>query len=401
MATQTLATADAILKDLYVGPIIEQLNYKTFMLDQIERDSESIDFTGRRAVVPVHVRRNRKRGSIVDGGTLPVPGYQTDMDAIVGIKYHFQGISLTEMTVKQATGNEGSFVNVLDRETKMLAKDMRKDINRQVYGDGTGVLATMSGTPTTTTATVDSTQYLEIDDPIDVRQSNGTLRGSANITAINRTTKVITWDATITTPVSTDTVSIQGNLGLEMDGLRNISGTTGTLHGINRGTAGNEFWQGKRRAASGSVAGEGLFEQLIDDVGAGGNGEVDVIVTTRGIRRRLADTYQSQKRYNDANATKINGGYSAIMVNEVPVISDDDAPKGWAFALNKDAFRWFEVGSPDWLRSQNGQVWHLATSGTGSGRRAAWEAWFTWFAALGCLAPNRLGAIPDAQDDAA
>jgi hypothetical protein len=107
MATQTLATADAILKDLYVGPIIEQLNYKTFMLDQIERDSDHIDFTGRRAIVPVHARRNRKRGSIVDGGTLPVPGYQSDMDAIVGIKYHFQGISLTEMTIKQADRQRG------------------------------------------------------------------------------------------------------------------------------------------------------------------------------------------------------------------------------------------------------------------------------------------------------
>jgi hypothetical protein len=40
MATATLATADAILKDLYRGPIIDQLNYKTYMLDMIERDAE-------------------------------------------------------------------------------------------------------------------------------------------------------------------------------------------------------------------------------------------------------------------------------------------------------------------------------------------------------------------------
>jgi hypothetical protein len=400
MATQTLATADAILKDLYVGPIIEQLNYKTFMLDQIERDSDSIDFTGRRAIVPVHIRRNRKRGSITDGGTLPVPGYQADTDAIVNIRYHFQGISLTEQTIKQATGNEGSFVNVLDRETRMLSQDMRKDINRQVYGDGTGTLATVASAAGAA-LTVDSTQYLEVDDPVDVRQANGTLRGSANVLSINRTTKVVTLDVAVTGSAATDIVTIQGNYGLEMDGLRNMSGTTGTLHGINRSTAGNEFWQGKRRSAAGNVAGEGLFEQLIDDVGAGGNGEVDVIVTSRGIRRRLADTYQSQKRFTDANATRINGGYTAIMVNEVPVIADDDCPRGWAFAINKDAFKWFEVAAPDWLRSQNGQVWHLATSGTGSGRRAAWEAWFEWFAALGTLAPNRLGAIPDAQDDPA
>jgi hypothetical protein len=58
MATQTLATADAILKDLYRGPIIEQLNYKTYMLDMIERDGDSVDFTGRRAIFPVHSAPN-------------------------------------------------------------------------------------------------------------------------------------------------------------------------------------------------------------------------------------------------------------------------------------------------------------------------------------------------------
>src|SRR3954465_8840160 len=108
MATQTLATADAILKDVYRGPIIEQLNYKTYMLDQIERDSDSVDFTGRRAIFPVHSGRNRGRGAIADGGSLPVPGKQSYLDGIVGIKYHSQGLSLTDQAIKQATGsNDG------------------------------------------------------------------------------------------------------------------------------------------------------------------------------------------------------------------------------------------------------------------------------------------------------
>ena len=70
MATQTLAAFDAALKDLYVGPIVEQLNQKTYLIDQIERDADHIDHTGRRAVVPVHKNRNRGRKSIADGGTL-------------------------------------------------------------------------------------------------------------------------------------------------------------------------------------------------------------------------------------------------------------------------------------------------------------------------------------------
>src|SRR3954468_623196 len=106
MATQNLTNADAILKDLYVGPIVEQLNQKTYMLDQIQRDSDHIDHTGRRAVIPVHSGRNRGRSSIVDGGTLPVAGRQVWQDAIVPIRYHSYGIELTDASIEATKSNE-------------------------------------------------------------------------------------------------------------------------------------------------------------------------------------------------------------------------------------------------------------------------------------------------------
>lgn len=419
MAYQTLQTADAVLKDLYVGPMIEQINLKTYMLDQIERDSDHVDFTGRRAIAPLHTGSNRRRGSIPDGGTLPVPGMQSYLDAIIGIKYHTQGLSLTDQSIRQATKNEGAFVNLLDEETKRLAQDFKKDINRQVYGDGTGLLAAVvTGGVGIATVTVDSTQYLQVGDPVDVlvrtTGGNGAATGSTNlnrqITAINRTTKVVTLDAAITgTTDNTFGVYVAGNsfsaagviASYEMDGLRNITAQNRTLHGLNSATAGNEWWNGKQQDATTNVAGEALFAQLGDDVASGGNAEVDVFLTTRGIRRRLANTYQSQKRFNDARAVDIHAGYTAIFVNEIPVIADDDVPKGYAFALSKDAFKWFEVDKPDWLKSEDGTVWQMGVSATGSGRRTTWEAWWTWYAALGCLAPNRTGRIINAQDDSA
>jgi hypothetical protein len=405
MATQTLATADALLKDVYRGPIIEQLNYKTYMLDQIQRDSDSVDFTGRRAIFPVHSAPNFSPTSIVDGGTLPTPGTQGYLDGIVNIRYHAGGMALTDQTIKQATGNEGAFVNVLDNDAKKLAQDMKKNINRQVFGNGNGVITTLTSSPAAgTTFTVASTQYMSVGMTIDiVTVSNGTVRAAAvTVTAINRTTKTITVGTNVTATTGTDGVTRPGAWGNEMDGLQNITGTGRTLHGINSATAGNEFWNGNRVAASGATAGEGLFEQLIDTIGSVGQGEVDVILTSRGVRRRLADTYQSTKRFTNAQAVQIHGGYTAIFVNEVPVVADDDVPKGWAFAIRKDAFKWFQISDPDWLSDpKNNQVWHLANGSVAGTRRAAYEAWFVWYAALGSVAPNQVGAIPDAADDAA
>src|ERR1700748_2073067 len=99
MATQTLAAADAILKDLYVGPIVEQLNYKTYLIDQIERDADHIDFTGRRAIFPVHTGRNRGRGARGDGGTLPGAQPGAWQDAIYGVTQQYMGIEITDLAI--------------------------------------------------------------------------------------------------------------------------------------------------------------------------------------------------------------------------------------------------------------------------------------------------------------
>jgi hypothetical protein len=408
MATQTLATADAILKDLYRGPIIEQLNYKTYMLDTIQRDSDSVDFTGRRAIFPVHSAPNFSPTSFGDGGDLAAPNYQKYLDGIVGINYHNGGIELTDQAIRQAQGNEGAFVNLLDEETKKLAQDMKKNLNRQVYGDGTGLVQALTAGTSSTVFTVASTQYLRVGMFIDVQvratgavTAGGTFR---QVTAINRSTGAVTVTPALAgTPDNTYGVYLPGARNLEMEGgLRNVTGTARALHGITTVGGINEFWNGNRRDAASATAGESLFEQLADDIGANGQGEIDAFITSRGIRRRLADTYQSQKRFVDAKAVEIHGGYQAIFVNEIPVIADDDCPKGWVFAVRKAAWKWFQVDNPDWLKSKDGTVWHLANSSTGnSGKRAAWQAWFIWYASLASLAPNQTGAIVNAADDVA
>jgi hypothetical protein len=419
MATQTLAAFDAALKDLYVGPIVEQLNQKTYLLDQIERDADHIDHTGRRAVIPLHKNRNRGRKSIADGGTLPSAGAQVYLDAIVPLRYHTYGIELTDQVIEASKTNEGAFVSAIEVESKGVALDMRKDINRQAFGVGTGALcyapsATVGVKKTSKEYklefnTKNDMQYIQIGDMIDiVKEATGEVGNGvegAEVVARSVANKEVTLSKKMAAELAAETynVYISGNRNQEMDGMRNITENERTLHSVNSATAGNAFWKGNTVEAGTSltataVAGESLFEQLADNVGAQGNGDVEVFLGTRGIRRRLADSYQSQKRFNDAKAVDVHGGYSAIMVNEIPVISDDDAPKGYVFGFNKSALKWFEQTKPGWLERENGGIFHLKTAGTGT-YAAIWQAWFRWYACLGCVAPNRTGRIEYCSDD--
>jgi hypothetical protein len=413
MATQTLSSADAILKDDYHGPVVEQLNYKTYMLDQIERDSTSVDHTGRRAIFALHTGRNRGRGGRGDAGTLPVAGLEAWQDAIIPIKYQYQSMEISDASIQASKSNAGAFVSLLEAETKGVAQALKKDMNRQIFGTGDGKLATVKATAEETKVIeVDSVQYIGVGDPVDVlvAATGEKSEGVEATTVVKRTPaeSKIELAEKVKKATTSYAVYISGSRSNEINGLRNIINTGRTLHEINSATAGNEFWNSTtikvgESATATAVAGESSFIELADEVSFNGNGEVEVFITTRGIRSALANTYQSQKRFNDAQAVNIHGGYTAIMVNEMPVIADDDAPKGFAFGINKDSFRWFQqVGGPHWLEApQNGDVFRLKAGTTAGTNVAVWSASFAWYCNLGNVAPNRNGRLEFATDKAA
>lgn len=417
---QTFTSADAILKDVYEGPVIEQLNYKTYMIDQIERETQfQMTARGRKAILAAHVGRNRGRGArndVAGSNVLPVAGEQKWEDIQVPINYFYQGIELTDIAIEATKSNDGAFVSLLDAEVKGATQDMKKDVNRQIWGPGSGILATCVSAAAAV-VTVDSVQYCKIGDPVDVlvTASGAVTAGVANttITAINTATPSITLANAPATPASinnTYSVYLRGSRNLEMVSMQQICSTNRTLFGVNSATAGNEWWNAQvidvgASAASPAIAGETAFELIADRVGETGQGETESYITTRGIRRRLADTFQSTKRFTNREAVQIHGGYSAIMVasgsGERPVVIDDDCPKGNVFALDKSALRWYQQTTPGFLADpKSGQILQLKDGSTPGTKEATWQGWLRWYASLATTAPNRLGRLRFCTDDA-
>jgi hypothetical protein len=420
MATQTLTTFDALLKNVYRGPIVELLNQETFMIDQIEKENVNNmgAFTGRQLVFPVHTARNRGRGATTDGGSLAAPGYQSYLDGIVSIRYFDEGIELSDMVIKQSEKDEGAFVRALTSEMEGATTDLRKDLNRMVYGTGDGLLATVSGTPGAgTSITVDSGQYIAVGDTVDiiVKSSGATTNGVVGtaVTAVSYTGSASSATQTAATlTIGTATagatsnlygVYITGDRNNETDGLRNICNTGRTLHAINSTTY--PVWDSNVISAAQSNPSEDQFMQLAQKIRLRSGKNIDVFVTSLGVQRRLANTYASQKRWNDTAVVKIDGGYSAIMVaagnDPVPVVSDVDAPAGYAFALNRGSFAWAELAKPDWLEAPDGRgsILHIKDGATAGSKIALWQAWIVWYATLVCVAPLRNGALTTINDD--
>jgi hypothetical protein len=176
--------------------------------------------------------------SIADGGTLPSPGNEVEADAIVDDPLPRGGARADGPADQDAKKNEGAFINVLDDRTQRLGKAMRKRLNEQVFGDGTGVKATLTSSPSAaTTFTVDTTQYLfdrhghRRADEVD-GCGHGGRRADHGDQQDDEDGHGVGGDLGDAT---TDGVYRTGSRGLESDGLRNITGQSGCCTGSTLG----------------------------------------------------------------------------------------------------------------------------------------------------------------------
>lgn len=155
MATN-LSTLSNILKEYYLGPVSEQLNNEVLLLSRLESKTE--DLVGRRAYVPLHWGRSGGIGARAESAALPSAGNQQYEKAVYDLKYLYGRIEVTGPSMAKTKNEAGAFLQALKSELDGIRNDLRKDLARQVYGDGTAKIATATAVTGTsgTTMTVGS-----------------------------------------------------------------------------------------------------------------------------------------------------------------------------------------------------------------------------------------------------
>jgi hypothetical protein len=423
---QNTANADAVLQNDYLPILREMINQKAILLfgytpeelsngfgtanaakgetldyNGISRDASKVEFAGRKWIFTAHTKRNESGTMTAEDGALPAPGRQSWEDFEDRLRYAYKQIELTGVSMEVTEGKAYSYVRLLEAETEGAINDLRWDLNRQAYGNQTGNLTEISADGANT-ITVASVQYLRVGMPIDiVNKSTDAILGSRNITAINSTTKVVTYDgADLAAVAGTHVVVLSGNWKLEINGLLNIidSVTYPTLHTVNGSTAGNEYWNGKVYAGGATTFDEDQGQQVLDDIGTEG-WETEIIITTRGVRRRYVNTLKAQKRFNDADAGMLHGGFKFIDFNGVPLLTDDVCPKGYMFFLRPQDFLWVWLGGNDfrWLQ-RDGKILRKVEYPVDKDN---WRATVYRYNDLGCVRRKTQALIAGLADDAA
>lgn len=363
----TLTTVNTILKEVYEPRIREQLQNEAVALKRVESSSEGVETTigGKYVTFPLHTRRNSGIGARNEMEALPTPGQQGYASARISLRYQYGSVRLSGQTLDLAEKNYQAFASALEGEMTGLKSDLKKDLNRQVYGSGNGAIATCSTIGTTVnTFTASTAMYAQLGMQIDI--IDGTTLGNPTptvkasnrqITAINVTTGVITFDGA---PVSTalgDVIVRTGNVNREWAGLAAIIAASGTFQNVDPTV--EPTWVSPVDANGGvnRPLSEGLLILQHDRVRANG-GTVSVMLSNLGVRRAYFNLLSQQRRYT--NVTKFEGGFSGLAFTtdegETPFVVDIDAPPNRVYGLNEKELTLYRES--DWsFMDRDGSKW--------------------------------------------
>lgn len=121
-----------------------------------------------------------------------------------------------------------------------------------------------------------------------------------------------------------------GNSGKNWNGLGNLVEASGTVGGINRATAGNEYWRSYEENTAGALT-LAQMATAYNSVSVG-NDHPDMVLTTQTLYEKYESLLQPQLRYTDTKTA--DAGFQNLLFKAAPVTYDVHCTAGVVYFLN-------------------------------------------------------------------
>jgi len=349
----------------------------------------------------VHYGRNVGHAAGSESFTLPTAGNQSYVQGNISMKYNFHTVSLTDVALQASKKSKEFLVNALEAEYNGAKNDMQRQLSRQGYGVGTGVIGMVSSTPssgfTTDTPMVGRyvTDYLEVGDPI-MASSEATTETSAVFTHI--ATIVGNDSVTVTTESGiadndylflahkTSGVPTVSNQSKEMMGLKGLiddSTNITTLQGISRSTY---IWW--KSYVSSNATQRSLTDALLHTtyLEAKKKGDPKYALTSFDVYSAYGQLLSPDRRYT--SDMKLKGGFTGTEFNGLAIVPDYDAPYDELYFIDPSTLSVEDLAPISFL-NEDGSI--LDRSST----TPAWNATLRYYSNLAISAPNKNSVLRD------
>lgn len=366
MADQTLALANAILKEDYLGPIRSQLNVSTPVLQRLVKNTR--DIVGKEAWIPLEMSLNQGSGARAESAVLPSAGRTDWKEAKVALAHYYGAMSVTGPVMRQtAKGNMGSFGRVVDLEAKAMKRTLALNLAHDFYlGHKLAGVTTQGPVTVVQLDALANMEYFEtgmIVDIVDATTGVAVANGdSVTITAVDRTNKTITiTGAGVTVVAGTHIVVREDTFGACVNGLFDIIDDVTTLHGIDPALF--PRWAARVNAAFGAFTVSKLQAEIDAVVVASGK-YPSAIYGDYTRQRKYFETLTANPQYvaiGNGGPKTMDGGFRTLEYSgggsPIPWIADRLMQSGSLLILNEGDlqvytpadFAFLEIGGDAWL----------------------------------------------------
>ena len=343
----TLNSADSVLKSFYLDAISDSLNYKSNpFFAKIERTAN--DVVGKDVRKVIRTGFNGGVGAGTETGDLPSAQTSDYKTFIAPLKNIYGTIEISDKALRASANNEGAFVNILNEEMKALEKSAAFNFSRMLFGDGTGVLSTVKETMTGLIAVSAVENFVE--GMLVTFEGLGEEFACCKIRTVNRWAGEIILEQTFDDAQipSGTTIRLYGSQGDEMTGLRAIFSDE-PLYGVARYNSGMSPYKN-----TSSTLSETVIQTAIDHVEEKSGCKVDFILCSWGVRRALVEYYTNLGK--TMPTITLEGGYTALSFNGIPVVADRFCPKGTMYLLTSENFKIHQLCDWQWLEAEDGKI---------------------------------------------
>jgi len=393
---------DVVLKEYYEGPVREHLNNSIPILKYVEKSKRK--WNGRRVVFPVHLRRNHGVGARGETGTLPTAGRQEYVESRIKSKFLYGRIELTGVVIAASQGDKGSFASALRTEVEGMRRDLRVDMNRQVWGNSlsgaagkTAILAQIKDSDVAIDTVAGSDVEVTVDNPGSRYLKKGMLLNAGTtgdliaavkpikVTKVNSTTSInVQRQASSgTVDLDNDDFLVRGDengnsFDSEITGLGfMVSDSDDDLQEVDTGD--NPEWKANVLSNSGTnrPLSLELMQLAIDTTDEVAGAEPNLVMGHHSIRREYINLLTSDVRYSPE---QLKGGFQKLTyaggTNPMPIEFDRMAPYNKLFFLNTNDIKLYTMKDWAWADRDGSSFSRKSNSDS-------WEAFMCWYGNMG------------------
>lgn len=389
--------------------IQDNFNKQTILLDQVKKN-QGVTFMNDYFYAPIRTSRHGGVTNLANDGNTLVTGSSSTGQASVAVKILTGTFDISKLTLDATKTNKGAVANALTFQASTLASDFAKDVNRQYFSDGVGVLSQVAGSVGAGTMSLQLPNS-SLDDGRSI-DWYGTVNGDitpaeyiqpgmvlgigtagadlGTVTSVTGNTVVMTGSPAI---VANDTVyrvdgDGEGAGTSEIQGIRAaLSSSTGTstYAGVARSTTG---WAPQLGTTAGALTLSAMENVYLAAKKHSQMGDRYAIFVNKTLYQKYGDILTSMRR--TVNETELLGGWSGLEfaagAGRVGVFLDYDTPDGEVLIINLDSWTVTQVSEMGWMEDPSGSLVRRRDAIT-------YQATMVWFTNLLCLAPGANGRL--------